>query len=358
MPADSRAKKLIERTKQTMPARLATAYGQSQASNYAASLAFNAFLTMFPLMLGVLAVVGLAIHDPGALDQIQRMVISAFPSDAQPQLLNALQGTRRAAGWLSVVSIAGLIWTGTGLFAAMEFALTEVFGTKQRDMLRQRAMGIIMMVLFVLAVIVAVTANGAASVVPFMPVGGFLVGAIVMIALLAAIYRFVPNRTFALRDVLPGAVLAGLLIEVLSLAFPVYSRVSHGFNTYGQQFALFFLLATWLYFLSQLLLLGAVYNRMRLGRPGTEGVVAAPPADTRQKREPVEAINEQKAAPTDRPATDESARNRARVDRRAGRRHTSGGEKRGIRRRILAFAVLGYVFVRALFGRYRRRTVA
>src|SRR2546425_9610317 len=49
-----------------------------------------------------------------------------------------------------------------------------------------------------------------------------------------------------------------------------------GEGPYGQQFALFFLLATWLYLLSQLLLLGAVFNRMRLGAPREEGAVAQP----------------------------------------------------------------------------------
>jgi hypothetical protein len=86
-----------------------------------------------------------------------------------------------------------------------------------------------------------------------------------MVALLVALYRFVPNRKLRLRDVLPGALLAGVLIEVLSLAFPLYARIAGGFNTYGAQFGLFFLLATWFYFLAQFVLLGAVLIRIRVG---------------------------------------------------------------------------------------------
>jgi membrane protein len=82
-----------------------------------------------------------------------------------------------------------------------------------------------------------------------------------------ALYRFVPNRPLRMRDVLPGALLVGVLIEALSLAFPLYARLAGGFNTYGAQFALFFLLATWFYFLSQLVLLGAVFIRFRVGEP-------------------------------------------------------------------------------------------
>src|SRR5256886_10586160 len=187
----------------------------------------------------------------------------------------------------------------------MEFALTQIFGTKQRDMLRQRLMGLVMMLLLVVAIVLTVGLNSVAAFVPFKALGtigdvlawvtSFVLGAIVMVGLLVALYRFVPNRTFRVRDVLPGALLAGGLIEALSLAFPIYARIAGGFNTYGAQFALFFLLATWFYFLSQLLLLGAAYNKFRLGEPAASGIVASPMGESRSKPEPAEAIEQRKA---------------------------------------------------------------
>jgi uncharacterized BrkB/YihY/UPF0761 family membrane protein len=115
-----------------------------------------------------------------------------------------------------------------------------------------------------------------------------------MVALLTLLYRFVPNRTFPVRHLLPGALLAGVLIEVLSLAFPLYVRIAGGFNTYGAQFALFFLLATWFYLLSELLLLGAVFNRFRLGEPEVQGLLASPMRESRQVKPPLEAIKDEK----------------------------------------------------------------
>ena len=53
------------------------AYGQSQGGNYAASLAYNAFLSMFPLILGMLAVVGLIVSDPSTrANDLQRRDLS------------------------------------------------------------------------------------------------------------------------------------------------------------------------------------------------------------------------------------------------------------------------------------------
>jgi hypothetical protein len=116
-----------------------------------------------------------------------------------------------------------------------------------------------------------------------------------MVLLLIALYRLVPNRTFRLPDVIPGALLAGVCIEALSLAFPLYARVAGGFNTYGAQFGLFFLLATWFYLLSQLMLLGAVYNKFRLGQPAEHGLIASPMRESRDKIPPVDAIEQKKA---------------------------------------------------------------
>src|SRR5438093_10456304 len=132
----------------------------------------------------------------------------------------------------------------------MEFALTEIFGTRQRDMLRQRLMGLLMMLLLVVALVLTVSVNAAAG---YFPQGvawmaSFVAGAIVMVALLVGLYRFVPHRTFRLRDVLPGALLAGAPIDLLSLAFPLYARLARNSNTYGAPFALLFLPSTWFAF--------------------------------------------------------------------------------------------------------------
>src|SRR4029077_8722641 len=103
----------------------------------------------------------------------------------------------------------------------------------------------------------------------------------------------VPNRTFKLREVLPGALLAGVSIQVLSLGFPLYERLSRGFDAYGAQFGLYFVLAAWLYLLSQALLLGAVYNRFRLGEPTKTGLIASPAEQSKWLRPPADEIKDE-----------------------------------------------------------------
>ena len=267
-----------------LPVRVLIAYGASQAGNYAAALAFSGLLAMFPMMLGALAIVGLVARDPAMEARFLAFLLQTFPNTAQPQLTDALHSVSQSAGWMGLVSVGGLIWSASGIFATMEFALTQIFGTKQRDMLRQKAMGLVMMLVLVVGVGMTVAANSIVGLFPMAWVTSLVVGAVVMVALLVLLYRFVPNRTFRLKDVLPGALLAGVLIELLSLGFPLYQRLSHGFNTYGAQFGLFFVLAAWLYLLSQALLFGAVFNRFRLGEPTRKGLIASPAEDSKHVR--------------------------------------------------------------------------
>ncbi len=279
-----------------LPVRVLMAFGASQASNYASALAFNAMLSMFPLILGILAIVGLAVRDPATEAKLQALIIQSFPANQaqQQDLIQALNSVKQSAGWLGVVSILGFVWSASGIFASMEFVFSEIFGIPQRDMIRQKLMGLVMMVVLVAALGLTVIANTGAALLPYSWVPSFIIGALVMMSLLVLLYRLVPNRSYKIRHILPGALLAGLLIEALSLAWPVYANISHGFNTYGRSFALFFLLAAWFYLLSNLILLGAVYNKFRLGDPMKEGLIATPEHQARTVQRPADAIEQQK----------------------------------------------------------------
>src|SRR5207237_4516065 len=117
-------------------------------------------------MLGTLSLIGLAIRDPQTYARFQSLILQVFPGSAQPELEQALQGVRQSAGWLGIVSFAGLLWSASSIFSTMEFALTQIFGTRQRDMFRQRLMGLVMMLLLVAAIVLTVAINSVAAFFP------------------------------------------------------------------------------------------------------------------------------------------------------------------------------------------------
>jgi uncharacterized BrkB/YihY/UPF0761 family membrane protein len=78
--------------------------------------------------------------------------------------------------------------------------------------------------------------------------------------LFTAIYFVVPNRRQRLRRVLPGALFAAALFEGFTLLFPLYFKISGGFATYGQTFALFFLLLFYFFVLGQIVMIGGSFT--------------------------------------------------------------------------------------------------
>src|SRR2546430_11863011 len=148
-------------------------------------------------MPGVLPTIGLGISAAATYARFQNLGLQVFPASAQCELQKALDGVKQSAGWLGLVSLGGLIWSASSIFATMEFALTEIFGTRQRDMLRQRLMGLVMMLLLVVALVLTVSVNAAAG---YFPQGvawmaSFVAAAHAVVRPLPSPFPFVPHPT-------------------------------------------------------------------------------------------------------------------------------------------------------------------
>ena len=258
----------------TYPGRLIQAFAGSQAGNYASGLAFTAFVSTFPLILGLVSILGLVTSAPDVRAHFLTGALSVFPADARSAAITALDGIRDHSGLFGAIAIIGSLWSGSSLFTSMEFALGQMMGARQRGFLRQRLMTLVMTAIYVVGVVAAVGLNALGSLASGIPQLAPVLGLVVWFALMTAIYRLVPNRTYRLRDSWPGVVAAALLMETLTLLWPLYTGLTHGFNTYGAAFALFFLLAAWLYFFAVFSLLGAVAIRMHAGPPSVRGLIA------------------------------------------------------------------------------------
>src|SRR5260370_31382596 len=82
---------------------------------------------------------------------------------------------------------------------------------------------------------------------PKTPIIGLVAAGIVLTFLIAFIYRTAPNTHVPIREALPGAFLAALAIEAVTLAFPLYSTLSSEINTLGRGLAIARLLPGSLY---------------------------------------------------------------------------------------------------------------
>ena len=112
-----------------------------------------------------------------------------------------------------------------------------------------------------------------------------LFGVLAGFILFATVYYVVPNRRQRWKQVLPGALVAGVLLELVTLLFPIYLSLNRGMAAYGKTFGLFFVLMTFFFFLGLITMLGVEVNsvlypvklKSEVGAP-TDGAVRHPPA--------------------------------------------------------------------------------
>jgi len=264
----------MSRIKRAFPVRVGKRYLDNRGPNWATLVAWNGLFALFPIVLIMLTVLGAVLQDPNISGAIRSTVENALPSKAgHDDILRALNGLPDKTGIFAVAGFAGLLWSGSALFGAMEQGLCALYGCKPRGFIRGKLMAFGMILVFT-ALAVPLVLSGALlpalQSLNFVP-GFFTSGPAALILQVAAgvldgtliflaIYLIVPNRKQRFRRVLPGALAAGVLLEGFTMLFPAYVRYAGGFTTYGATFALFFLLMTYMFVLGQITMLGGAVS--------------------------------------------------------------------------------------------------
>ena len=282
------------RLMESVPGRVIRKFLEDQAPNWAALIAWNALFAMFPIVIFAASLLGLVLRLFGqANDTIYSTIFTAIPGDPRP-LLDAVTTVKSQSGVLFIVGLVGLLWGGSALFGVIEQAFAVIYHTKPRDFLRQRLIAFGMVFLFTILVGVAVATSAllpALKHIPNIPeflysgVAAFIlqvaVGITAGFLLFGSMYYVIPNRKQQFRKVIPGALVAGLLFELITLLFPLYLSINNGINQYGKTFGLFFLLMTFFFFLGLITMIGVEVNSViypvPIDLPGKDShAVAAP----------------------------------------------------------------------------------
>ena len=248
--------------------------GNDDGSHMAAGVAYYAFLSLFPLMLGLIALLSLFLESDRVNDELFDFFGTYLP--AATELEENIDGIRNQRGALGILSILGLFWTGSAVFGAISRAVNRAWDVHQDRPFyiakpRQLAMAVGVGLLFLLSM-------STTTALQFL--GGILENAGVnlvtrilpfffTLAIFLAIYKFIPNTRTFWRYIWPGALLAAVLFELGKSMFVYYlDNFSNPELVYGSLGSVIALLG-WIYISAFILILGAEfaseYGRMRAG---------------------------------------------------------------------------------------------
>lgn len=274
-----------------VPIAVGKKFGEDQAGNLAALIAYYTFSSIFPLLLVLVTVLGFVLsHDPGARNAVVGSALDQFPIVGAQigKQVHALHGSVLAL----VIGIVGAIWGGLGAANAAQTAFNSVYEVPMvhRPSLISRTLrSLALLLVVVLAIVVSTVLNGISTggasyglgmLGPGLRILAAVLALAANVAIFALAFRVLTVKDVSFKEVLPGAVFAAVCWQILQLVGGYYvARTLQGAGqTYGT-FAVVIALLAWLYLESQLVLLAAELNTVLRMKLYPRGLVDPPQTD-------------------------------------------------------------------------------
>jgi membrane protein len=259
---------------------LVSKFYADRGPHLAAMVAYFALLSFVPLTFLALSLLGL-VHRADASDFLVKELSRAFPSSSLTSILSLVHQVQDNAATLGIVGGIALLWSSLSLFSALESAFNIVYGRPNRPFLKGKGIAAVVMLatvttLFVSLVIGALGVEVLKRYAPafarssaaayILSIAVSLLGVFVFVL---AIYRVLTNAPVALHDVLPGAVMASIVLEASFQVVPVFVRFA-GVNPVLRVLGGPVILLLWLYLMANVIVLGAELNWWQSERRGVQ----------------------------------------------------------------------------------------
>ena len=256
-------------------------WSEDKAARLAAALAYYITFSLAPLLLIVIAIVGLLFGEEAVQGRVVEQIQGLVGPDGAQLVQTMLQSTRQSGSNIAatLIGIVTLLLGATGVFVQLQDALNTIWevapkpGRGVLGMVKDRLLSFTMLlgIGFLLLVSLAVSA-GLAALSSFLgdllpglfevaKVLDFVISLGVITLLFAMIYKFLPDVKIRWGDVWVGAAVTSLLFTVGKFLIGLYLGYSSTASVYGAAGSLAVLLI-WIYYTAQIVLLGAEFTQV------------------------------------------------------------------------------------------------
>lgn len=254
-----------------LPLSVIYKFADDQGAYLAALITHYGFLSLFPLLLILSTTLGFLLPDnPDLQQQLIDSALVQFPIIGD-QLTSSAQPLRGSGSGLAI-GIAVALYGALGVAIALQNAFNQVWGVsvhKRPDPLRSRLRSLRLLVLFGGGVVVtsalSAVAGGASAISARLGIGVQVLATAVLVVANAGLFvlafRTLTARELSVRDVLPGALMAAVVCQVLQWVGAWY--VSYELRGSSQVYGLFGIvlgLLAWIYLQALVVVLAAELN--------------------------------------------------------------------------------------------------
>jgi membrane protein len=258
--------------------RTAEGLGNHDAPQRAAGIAYYSILSLFPLLLGLVAVFGFFLSSVNLQDELLKFVGENIPG-ATDILKQNLVIIVKLRGTVGVLSIVIFFWGASTMFSAMSLSINRVwdihqnrpfFIRKARELSMALSTGILFILSLVASAIILILRGifgSPAEQLVIVDVSGRLIAFLLILVVFLLLYKFIPNTKTYWRYIWPGALLATILFEIARTLFIFYMDNFANYQLIYGSITSIIILLVWIYYSSFIVILGAEftfqYSRMR-----------------------------------------------------------------------------------------------
>jgi membrane protein len=233
-------------------------------------VAYFALASFVPLIFLALSILGFT-HQADESSALVSYLEDIFPGQSVESIVTVVDTVQENARTLSIVGGVALLWSSLSLFSALESAFNIIYGRPNRSFVRGKGLALVYMTTALVVLFAALAvgtfgydllrryAGGAlgTGVVPFL-LTVLLSGAALFLFLVSAYYRL-PNVRLRRLEVVPGAIVGAVALEVTLQGLPLFVRATSEVVAL-QALGATFLLLVWLYVMANVIVFGAALN--------------------------------------------------------------------------------------------------
>jgi|tagenome__1003787_1003787.scaffolds.fasta_scaffold20909994_2 membrane protein len=242
-------------------------YSADKGGYLAAVVSYYAFLSIFPLLLVFVTLLGYALEgDPDLQRRVLHSALADFPVIG-PQIEQNVHSLNGSAFAL-VIGIAVALWAGTGVCLALEHAFDQIWGVpskRQSNFVWKRLRALAWLAVLGAVSIIGALPGALSTSSASYGLGVRLLGVVLSFAVSLTVFlmsfRVLTSASPTFRQVLPGALVATVAWEALLTVggYYVAHQLRHSSSTYGV-FALVIVLLGWLYLAASIAVLACELN--------------------------------------------------------------------------------------------------
>jgi len=248
-------------------------FAKERGSEAAASLAYYAFFSIFPILL-VFIVVGSFFVDRVVVQNQLLVLLEGVIPGAQDVVIENIERVLELRGAVTFIALVTLIWSATSVFNILVKNINRAF-PKARipNFFKGRLMGFFMFLVLCILMLLSFAATTVSGLIPAISIplndkvlhetflwqiGAFLIPVGINMLMFWAMYLWVPTVNVSRKAALMGGLVAGVVWELLNNAFAWYlnSGMSQYRLVYGSVGTIVALLF-WIYLTATITLLGA-----------------------------------------------------------------------------------------------------